>query len=76
MQLFRHSMAGDAFNDQKYHLAAIQRRERQQVEDTKVDGNQRQQFQQVLPAVAGGLPDGRHDTHRAGEVVDALPPAH
>ena len=29
LQLFRHCMAGDAFNDQKYHLAAIQRRERQ-----------------------------------------------
>ena len=29
LQLFRHSMAGDAFNDQKYHLAAIQRRKRQ-----------------------------------------------
>ena len=31
LQLFRHCMAGDAFNDQKYHLAAIQRRERQQI---------------------------------------------
>ena len=27
LQLFRHCMAGDAFNDQKYHFAAVQRRE-------------------------------------------------
>ena len=69
-------MAGDAFNDQKYYLTAVQRREWQQVEDAKVDGDERQHLQQILPAVAGGLPDGRYDAHRAGEVVDALPPAH
>lgn len=55
-------------------FAAVQRREGQQVEDAHVHGDERQQLQQVLPAVAGGLPDGRYDAHRAGEVVDALPP--
>ena len=31
LQLFRHSMAGDALNGQEHHLAAVQHREGQQV---------------------------------------------
>ena len=41
----------------------------------QVDGDEGQQLQQILPTVAGRLPDGRHDAHRPGKIVDALPPA-
>ena len=69
-------MAGNALNDQKYHLATIQCREGQQIEHAQIDGDEGQQLQQILPAVACRLTDRCHDTHRAGQIVDALTSAH
>ena len=40
LDLFRHGIARDPLDQEENDLAAIQRRERQQIEDAHVDGNE------------------------------------
>ena len=64
-------MAGQTLPRKEQQLAAVQRRDGQQVKDADVDGQQSQQGQYLPPAVVHGLVDRRHRAEGAGQFLHA-----
>ena len=65
--------AADLLGDQEDHLAAVERRDRQEVEHRQVDAQDAQEVDQVGQARAGGVVGDLRDRDRAAQALGADP---